>query len=109
MGEFKGTPWPWRVVCDHRTSGNAHRGFPGSQKLVRRLISGPAGVPVISRNGLARPAKPDGEANARLIAAAPALLEALGNLVSLADFEGFSGHTDVHAARAAIASALGEG
>ena len=52
----------------------------------------------------------EGEANARLIAAAPALLGALVNLYGIAEAEGIVGdRTTLEAARAAIHSATGEG
>jgi len=65
----KPTPGPWYIHRGHRT------GNPTG-------IGGKSGV-VIRHGGIAKPASVEGEANARLIAAAPALREALE------DIEGF--------------------
>ena len=61
------TPGPWR--CDGSTNGR----FYG----VSAYREGFRGVPIVVWRGLARPATAEGNANARLIAAAPDLYEAL--------------------------------
>jgi len=58
------TPGPWHVTRGHQTN------------LVRGVF-GNNGNCVVRFNGIASPTKPEGQANARLIAAAPDLLAAL--------------------------------
>lgn len=67
------TPGPWRIVC-------------GVSGLARGIDAGtpqnhPGGIQHVVRfNGLGFPSSPEGQANARLIAAAPDLLEALQHM-----------------------------
>lgn len=96
------TPGPWELV-----------GFkPGFTTFD---LFGPGGRQVIARASyenmwLATYDPETDAANARLIAAAPALLEALVNLYGIAEAEGIVGdRTTMQAARAAIQSATGEG
>lgn len=105
MTQFKGTPGPWRVsekrgdLIDIRHENNE----PGAMSL--NLAQ------VIARQSWLKEA----EANARLIAAAPELLEALQNLiVSYDNFRERAGRNGdpenplMIDARAAIAKATGE-
>ena len=96
MKEFKGTPAPWRVsekrgdLIDIRHNGNEIGAI--SLNLAH----------VVARQSWLKEA----EANAKLIAAAPELLEALINLVDVVDDMVHGLSTD--AAHAAINKALGE-
>jgi hypothetical protein len=98
-------PGPWQVSIGH-ASGRAY----GVETVDGRL-------PIVRFHGLARPAA-DGQANARLIAAAPELLEALkavtpphralGCWCSYSrDTEGYGHEDGCKLARAAIAAAEG--
>lgn len=106
MSAAKHTPGPWKIVA-----GNAHRKF-------NRLSIRPVNPAV---KGMAMPLASAGsryivdgidhaEANARLIAAAPCLLESLQALVALQDSvdpEGLFRGIEGVKARAAIAKATG--
>lgn len=98
------TPGPWFLVEDQR-SNNPGRGE--KTHGLQLLICGKAGIPVISRRGLARPTKLDGAANARLIAAAPDLVEALMALWARAEQTTFSDQfpLECEMARAALLKA----
>lgn len=95
MTQFKGTPGPWRVsekrgdLIDIRHENNE----PGAMSL--NLAQ------VVARQSWLKEA----EANARLIAAAPELLEAL-QMIMNGDF--YMPKESADAARAAIAKAKGE-
>jgi len=94
----KHTEGPWIYGDDMR--GTA-RVFAGNQEIVRAL----------SKHGVRRLSAKEREANARLIASAPALLEALEELL---DIEWSRPQVSKHSlkrekARAAIAAAKGEG
>lgn len=88
MSEFKGTPGPWHIANGIQVRSNKHQ-------IAKVWMFGYG----------------TGEANARLIAAAPELLEAVALLVSMAE----SGMPDLNphdefimeTARAAIAKAIG--
>ena len=89
--KFKGTPGPW--MFHERPQGEYHYGYT--------IGDGPTSIVSTAW----------GEANARLIAAAPELLEALETFIEYwSDEEGCSSphYQDVHKARAAIAKALGQ-
>jgi len=66
MSAFKGTPGPWRPSL-HGPSG-----------FIYGIEAGPSHDPVkiVKWGGIGRPSSETGQANARLIAAAPELLEA---------------------------------
>lgn len=71
------TPGPWQLSRALRN--NARHDWYGYTTDWR--VYGPNGQPVISARGIARPTSQNGEANARLIAAAPDLLAELVILV----------------------------
>ena len=85
MSEAKHTPGPWHAVI----AGG-----------VQPVIGGPLITSAHTKSGML----PNYEANARLIAAAPELLEALRGVVRVAD----RSTIEFDAARAAIAKATGE-
>ncbi len=98
----KHTPGPWKLAQDG-----------GAGNRTRLVILGPR---TLARGELAQIGDkwraPDDEdrANARLIAAAPALLEALrgvANYIRILEREGYITDDDVKAVRAAIAQAEG--
>lgn len=99
MKEFKGTPGPWRVsekrgdLIDIRHENNE----PGAMSL--NLAQ------VVARQSWLREA----EANARLIAAAPELLEALRDLlIRTSELDEYGEDYIFTKARQAITKALGE-
>lgn len=103
--ETKHTPGPWRTGTPYATGGNQCRRVP--------IVGGDNGpdeeVIAVVGGGLASPC----DANARLISAAPELLEALEDLASLAEAAMREvGEYDIEAeladARAAIAKATGD-
>lgn len=95
--EFRGTPGPWKWDC-----GVIPPDGPGRYADI--YIDG--GEKIIARfNEFLEVAPEEGCANARLIAAAPELLEALAEMVEL--FHGYQG-MELNRARAALARALGE-
>ena len=99
MSAFKGTPGPWRPSL-HGPSG-----------FIYGIEAGPSHDPVkiVKWGGIGRPSSETGQANARLIAAAPELLEALTEIVAAADGDGWKQlDPSFAAARAAIAKATGE-
>ena len=102
MAERAHTPGPWRVIIDD--DGNPLSGRPSVQ------ASDELDCAIVHWDGFVqeywRSARGDKEiqANARLIAAAPDLLEALEGVVRVADRD----TPEFAAARAAIARATGE-
>lgn len=105
MSETKHTPGPWykdicgRIWRRHPSDLYEYGGGVAGDKPIATVWRGwygeeEAGFPL--------------EANARLIAAAPELLEACEGLLGLAERDGWL-HIAVNAARDAIAKAKGEG
>lgn len=94
----KHTPGPWFAVADK------------GQTIIRTSRSSAAFSPLAIVKGDKRDTLKDQEANARLIAAAPVLLEALENMVSKAQKQNWNDNypTELNAAYAAIAKARGE-
>ena len=78
----------WNIVCDHKFNG----GFVGTVSPKIKEERGNASA--------------EGLANARLIAAAPELLEALQGLLNA--LPSATSHPAIKAARATIAKAIGE-
>lgn len=106
MGEFKGRPGPWKLECGDRNHRYIH-------------VTDSDDRTIIYKYGAALKIESDlDEADGRLIASAPALLEALTGL--LFDYESImqsgdcgnggdvSAYPEIIKARAAIASAVGE-
>lgn len=91
----KHTPGPWEKV-------------DGTDGITRGIRGwhGPEIVNVINWNGISRATSVTGQANAKLIAAAPDLLEACIELIGLAEREGWR-HVSIIKAREAIAKAIG--
>lgn len=89
----KHTPGPWEKV-------------DGTDGITRGIRGwhGPESVNVINWNGISRATSVTGQANARLLLAAPDLLEALRGVLRIADRK----TDEFDAARAAIAKATGE-
>ena len=90
----KHTPGPWDALKGR--DGNI-RGIKGRH--------GPEIVNVINWNGISSPASSVGQANARLIAAAPELLEAC---MAAAEYDALLDDFTLASLRAAIAKATGE-
>ena len=97
MSETKHTPGPWKVLSEEAIRIKSQ---DGSLLAMLHHLRGVHGV-----NG--RIPIEEVHANARLIAAAPELLEALKELLGLAERHGWL-HVAVNNARAAIAKAEGE-
>ena len=98
------TPGPWRVVM---SAGNVD-----SRVNAYQIKYGRPGNPLCIVDGLGNSAL-NNEANARLISAAPALLNVLQEIVATIDFERGTPETEdaerlLIATRAAIAKATGE-
>lgn len=102
MSEFKGTPGPWVIQY-----GSTNKDRPYAMYGENRR-------PVLNWSSFSRPADIEAQANARLIAAAPDLLEALTKLLGIAiqldnAGDGWTEITadtqDVQQARAVIAKA----
>lgn len=91
MANNKHTPGPWHVGKDHE-AGISKGYFVGGGGCVRANMVGPAG---------------NQEANARLIAAAPDILEALRQMVANAEADGKTYRSCYTQAVAAIAKAEG--
>ena len=92
MTQVKHTPGPWRLVW----WGNEAYPYPLS---------------ILAENDgawIARDGHVSSDANARLIAAAPDMLEALRGMLRLAEAANVSERIICHEARAAIARATGE-
>lgn len=105
MKEFKGTPGPWRVSEKRGDLIDIRHNSNGIGAISLNLAH------VVARQSWLKEA----EANAKLIAAAPELLEALQYLIN--DYDGFrerTGRTDdpqnkmILNAKSAIKKALGE-
>jgi hypothetical protein len=106
MSEAKHTPGPWVVQYGHQT------GYPrGIGAIKDKGVKGAVGC-VVRFNGIGFPSSEAGRANANLIAAAPALLEALLGCVAAIERTAHCTEAERLAAadkaRAAIAKALGE-
>ena len=86
----KHTPGPWRI--DRGSKTGTARGISASARNI------------VNFNGLAKPMSNETEANARLIAAAPDLLDALRYVLDCIERNEIS---DMQPARAAIAKAEG--
>lgn len=87
MSKFKGTPGPWVAECDTHIQGKSGDGICevfGDNTSYEEDIR-----------------------NAKLITAAPDLLEALQNMVSSYEYEASIDNPALLAARAAISKALG--
>lgn len=103
MKEFKGTPGPWEIKAEEvdkhyiRIRGTR---LGGRFKVANVLTPFYEGVHEREAN--------ETRANAKLIAAAPELLEALHNMVEAYQYEASIDNPALLAARAAIAKALGE-
>lgn len=100
MKEFKGTPGPWRV-SEKR----------GDLIDIRHNSNGIGAISINLAHVVARQSwLKEAEANARLIAAAPELLEALQCIAEACawDTYGNPGYENLEAAKAAINKALGE-
>ena len=93
MKEFKGTPGPWVASKTDRSIGPVSRDNDQSYGMILPV----AWVEFDGNDAFQ-------QANARLIAAAPALLEALQAVVRVADRQ----TVEFDMARAAISKALGE-
>ena len=93
----KHTPGPWEKA-------------DGTDGITRGIRGwhGPEMVNVINWNGISRATSVTGQANARLIAAAPDLLEALQWVVLRTEEGGYPDGKCLEEARAAIAKATGE-
>ena len=93
----KHTPGPWEKA-------------DGTDGITRGIRGwhGPEMVNVINWNGISRATSVTGQANARLIAAAPDLLEALKWMVLRTEEGGYPDGKCLEEARAAIARATGE-
>lgn len=99
MSEFKGTPGPWKYNANTRQIGVVDTSDTQSYGMMLSV----AYIDECDHSEYA--------SNARLIAAAPDLLEALQNLMTRVQYDKDAKHwfTDEQkAARAAIAKALGE-
>lgn len=73
MSGVKHTPGPWKLDV---VPSDGHFGATGGRAYgVSSTDALGLSVPVVVWRGIARPASPEGQANARLIAAAPDLLE----------------------------------
>ena len=83
MPATKHTKGPWRVVTDDRRN-DWGRNRPGTRTSVL-LIAGPANERIVSTRGLSKPGRVEGQANARLIAAAHDMFEALKDIMALAE------------------------
>lgn len=103
MTASKHTPGPWHMDPEEITSGFRIVPKIGDRGLAVAIQRDAA--PAIPGSGIDRATA---EANARLIAAAPELLEALEEMVKAGEFEDWDGRCDcIAVARAAIAKATG--
>lgn len=95
MSEFKGTPGPWSFIAREWQLGRKHSDWVVYDDGHNWICLGPSWDAEFAR---------ESEANARLIAAAPDLLNALTVLADAAEARGIP----CDAARAAITRATGE-
>ena len=102
MSETKHTPGPWRISGESATTVQADYRAINSEGGV--LIARALGYP----NSGYFPSDDEATANARLIAAAPELLESLERCFNIMNNGGTWSIEDQAAARAAIAKAKGE-
>ena len=102
MSETKHTPGPWRISGGSATTVQADYRAINSEGGV--LIARALGYP----NSGYFPSDDEATANARLIAAAPELLESLERCFNIMNNGGTWSIEDQAAARAAIAKAKGE-
>ena len=93
----KHTPGPWEKADGTDGITRGIRGWHGPER-----------VNVINWNGISRATSVTGQANARLIAAAPDLLEALQWVVLRTEEGGYPDGKCLKEARTAIAKATGE-
>ena len=93
----KHTPGPWKLELGR---DGAPRGLRGPAEVEHRNI--------VNWNGFSSPTKPASMANARLIAAAPELLEALLLMIRLHELSDSPEGDITRIARSAIAKARGE-
>lgn len=104
MAQFKGTPGPWEVKPEE--VDRPYIRIRGTQWGGRFKV---ANVLSPDYDGVHHREADETRANARLIAAAPELLEALqGLLIRVADDEEYGPEHAITIARAAIAKATGE-
>lgn len=111
MVEFKGTPGPWNVDPMHPADIQA-----GGQELATMIHEGNIGAEY-TIGGKSSISASERDANARLIAAAPDILDALAGIIGIyvdlaesgdAGFWDAEKMPEVIAARSAIAKAIGE-
>ena len=100
MGKFKGTPGPWRVSEKRGDLIDIRHNSNGIGAISLNLAH------VVARQSWLKEA----EANAKLIAAAPELLEALQRMVNKAHKQNWNDAypEELQSAQAAINKALGE-
>lgn len=73
------TPGPWVVIYDYKNGAALRIEAPNSRAVAGCVLS------IIRSRGIGMPACDIGKANARLIAAAPELLEALEDMIEDAE------------------------
>lgn len=110
MGEFKGTAGPWKVRNERVEFVKYVSGGIQSEVLIFDIQNDPANIAVVQIRKNTK-FRVEATANARLIAAAPDLLEALQNIVDQfkrVDPLYSSDKLLIEKGEAAIAKALGE-
>jgi hypothetical protein len=113
---FKGTPGPWEYIASNENHGPYVCNAWGSGDICDGYVMSKPDSFSIRNGGDSKPIKhqnEEGDANMRLVAAAPELLEALTRI--LTEYDSWKGYNDdgfedetEELARAAIAKALGE-